>query len=393
MKKLFGFLMILCFMICSAPLAGNAYYCSALEENESNAEVSDLHSLEIKAKSCVLMDKKSGRVLLSLNENDKLPMASMTKMMVLDLVMDEIYAGRLNLNGDVVISDFAASLEGSECFLDAGQSYKVYELIKSVVVASANDSTVALAEAVSGTEKLFVNKMNKRAEELGMKNTHFVNSTGLDEKGHVSTALDMAIMMKKVSNHELLKELGKVWMYDMNHSGGRITSLTNTNRLIKSNPDVCFAKTGHTDEAGYCITAYAERDGKELIACVMGEESSPLRFADSTKLLSYGFSNFDNECVVDENKSIGKIKVKGGKIKEVDVYPADRFDVLTKAGESEKPTIEVVLESEVESPISAGENVGELIIAMNGEKHSIPLEIREEIEELTVLDIMKKLLK
>ena len=390
MKKLFVSLLLICCLMCCVPLAGNAYYCSA---NETASNSDELKELEIKAKSCVLLDKKTGKILVSLNKDQKLPMASMTKMMVLDLVMDEIYSGRLSLNGEVVISDYAASMEGSECFLDAGKSYSVYELIKSVVVASANDSTVALAEAVCGSEKLFVKKMNERAKNLGMKNTNYVNSTGLDEDGHVSTAHDMTIIMREVAEHELLKELGKVWMYDMNHSGGRFTSLTNTNRLIKSNPDVIIGKTGHTDNAGYCITAYAKRDGKELIACVMGEESSPLRFADATKLLSYGFSNYDNKRVIDKDKALGVIEIRGGKVKEVEVFAKDNFDVLSRANEDVNSTVEVVINNDIKAPVLAEDVVGELIVTINGEEYSIPLETRVDVDKLTVADIIFKLMK
>ena len=288
MRKFLGIMLVVCFLFAGAPLVGNAYYCNANEIVNENSEI-DL--LELKAKSCVLMDKKSGRVLAGLNEDEKLPMASMTKMMVLSLVMDEIEAGKLDLDSKTIISNHAASMEGSECFLDEGQEYSIYELIKSVVVASANDSTVALSEAVSGSENLFVSKMNEKAKMLGMSNTNYVNSTGLDVDNHYSSAKDMAIIMREITKHPIVLELAKVWMYDMNHANDRITSLTNTNRLIKSNPDVLIGKTGHTDNAGYCITAYAKRDGKELIACVMGESNSGVRFLDFTKLLNYGFTN------------------------------------------------------------------------------------------------------
>lgn len=390
MKKVLISIVAMFLFFCMLPLAGNAYYCKA--ENQSNVN-QDLQNLEIKAKACVLMDKKSGRVLVSMNKDTKLPMASMTKMMVLDIVMDQIDTGRLGINHEIMVSDFAASMGGSQCFLDAGKNYSIYELIKSVVVASANDSTVALAEAVSGSEKVFVEKMNLRAKELGMNNTHFVNSTGLDEAGHVSTAHDMAIMMREVSKHELLSDLSKVWMYDMKHSGGRVTKLTNTNRLIKSNPDVVFAKTGHTDDAGFCITAYATRDGEELIACVMGESTSPLRFLDCTKLLSFGFTNFENRSVVDKNKVVGEASVSGANIKEVELYPTEDFYYLLKNGEDFSVASEIKMTRDVVAPIESQEIVGELVVTVNGENYSIPLEIREQIPEIKFSDIVKKLMK
>lgn len=391
MKKFFISFIFVCFALACIPLAGNAYFCSANEQNMEDVISADLQNLELKAKSCVLMDKKSGKLLVSFNENEKLPMASMTKMMVLDLVLDEIYAGRLGLNDEIMISEEAAAMGGSQCFLDANKSYSVYELIKSVVVASANDSTVALAEAVSGSEKMFVAKMNERAKALGMNDTNFVNSTGLDENGHVSTARDMATIMREVAEHDLLIEFGKVWMYDMNHSEGRVTSLTNTNRLIKSNPDVVFAKTGHTDDAGFCITAFATRGDEELIACVMGEDNSPVRFLDCTKLLNYGFSNFENRMIIDSSKPVEKVVVKGAKIKAIDVFPTRDLEVLVTKNHEVDSSIQTNI-NEINAPLKKGEIVGEMTVNINGENHTIMLEIREDIEELTVRDIIRKLM-
>ena len=371
-----------------APLAGNAYYCSAHTNNNESV----LSTLDIKAKSCVLMDKASGKVLLAKNENESLPMASMTKMMTLLLVMEEIDSGRLNLNDSTRISEYAASMEGSECFLDAGKDYKISELIKSVVVASANDSTVALAECVSGSEEMFTVRMNERAIELGLTNTKFKNSTGLDESGHKSSARDMAILIKEVSRYEILEDLSKVWMFDMEHSGGRVTNLTNTNRLIRTNPDIVFAKTGHTDGAGYCITALGERDGMELIACVMGEPDSKTRFSDATKLLNYGFSNYSLKEVVDGDVSVGKVTVKNGKIKEIDAYSSSDINLLVVKNEEGNARVEVNLLPEIDAPVKVGDILGEVKVYRDDEIYSSPVESRTAVEERGVKDIMQELM-
>lgn len=386
------------------PLQGNAYYCNKkMEYDFLKAEASVkssktvgsnevIQSLGIKAKSFALMDNLTGEMILGQSENIAYPMASMTKMMTLLLVMEEVDAGRIDMNQKVRISEYSASQEGSECFLDANKEYLVKELIKSVVVASANDSTVALAELVSGSEGLFVKRMNDMAKELGLKNCNFKNSTGLDIEGHSASAQDMCMLMRELSKHERLQEYSHIWMYDMQHDGGRVTSLTNTNRLIKTDSSVVLAKTGHTDGAGYCITAFGRQDGKEFIACVMGESDSKDRFSDASKLLNFGYANYNISQIVKSTDSVGSIKVKGGKQKELLVYPGEDINVLLQKEESADCKKIISLPEQLPAPIKKGEKVGEMLVRMGDKEYSCELVAGESVEEKTFADIVKELM-
>lgn len=386
------------------PLQGNAYYCNKkMEYNFLKAEAGVkssktvgsnevIQSLGIKAKSFALMDNLTGEMILGQSENTAYPMASMTKMMTLLLVMEEVDAGRIDMNQKVRISEYSASQEGSECFLDANKEYLVKELIKSVVVASANDSTVALAELVSGSEGLFVKRMNDRAKELGLKNCNFKNSTGLDMEGHSASAQDMCMLMRELSKHERLQEYSHIWMYDMQHDGGRVTSLTNTNRLIKTDSSVVLAKTGHTDDAGYCITAFGRQDGKEFIACVMGESDSKDRFSDASKLLNFGYANYNISQIVQSTDSVGSIKIKGGKQKELSVYPSEDINVLLQKEESADCKKIISLPEQLPAPIKKGEKVGELMVRVGDKEYSCELIAGESVEEKSFADIVKGLM-
>lgn len=383
-----------------APLVGNAYYCSKeviSHANESlimaQEESLEKQALGLTARSYILYEPTSQEVLLSHNEAEKFSIASMTKMMTLLIVMEELNAGNLSLNQEVLISEYAASQEGSECFLDPLKSYQLDELIKSVVVASANDSTVALAELVAGSEEMFAKKMNEKAKALGLSNTHFVNATGLDTSGHYGSAEDMAKIITQLSKYELLSQMSKTWVYDMQHSGGRVTNLTNTNRLIRSNPDCYFAKTGHTDDAGYCITVYAKRGGMDLVACVMGVKDSKIRFEEVTRLLNYGFSNFELEKIIDTDSPLGKIEITNSNTKEVEFFAKDSYSHLSKKGEDLGVSTEINLISpKLSAPLKQGDKVGELTIKVGDHKEIIDLVIKADINERSLKEIIEQLI-
>ena len=216
-------------------------------------------TLKLSARSAILIDKESGSVLYENNADARLPVASMTKTMTLLLTFEAIQRGEANMDDIVNISSYSASQEGSECFLDAGKDYKLYDLIKAVVIASANDACVAIAEHLAGTDELFASKMNKRANELKLLNTNFKNSTGLHEDGHYSSARDIAQVMAKLSEFEEYVKLARIWMDKIVHTGGRETELVNTNRLIRNFKDCICGKTGYTDEAMYCLVSVAKR--------------------------------------------------------------------------------------------------------------------------------------
>ena len=245
-------------------------------------------TLDIKAKSVVLMEPYTGNVLYENNADERLAPASITKIMSLLLVMEAIENEKLTLDTKVSASEYAASMGGSQIWLEVGEEMTVDELLRASVIASANDATVALAEAVSGSEETFVSLMNERAKELGMKNTTFVNCCGLDTDGHLTSGRDVAIMASALIKHDLIKKYSTVWM-DALRNGK--SELTNTNKLVRYYSGATGLKTGTTSKAGCCVAATAERDGMELVAVVMGGETSNERFTGAKKLLDYGFAN------------------------------------------------------------------------------------------------------
>lgn len=270
--------------------------------------------LDLDVKEYCLIDANTGTILAEKNCTDRREVASMVKLMTSLLTMEKIENGEWTLDTELLVSDYAASMEGSQAFLDAGKTYKIDDLLKSVIVASANDSSVVLAEGYSGSEAKFVDEMNKKAKEVGLENTLYGNSTGLPALNQYSTAEDIAKLLNVVSKHELYHKYSTIWMDKLVHESGRETELVNTNRLVKYYPGCDCGKTGFTDEAGYCLSASAKRNDMRLISVVMGAKTASDRFSTSASLLNYGFANFKNVKVVDMTNSIstGK-KLKGMK--------------------------------------------------------------------------------
>lgn len=379
---------------CDKKLAEEKLYKASAQEIKNTEGVADLkETLKLTARSSILLDGKSGTIIYGDNIHEKLPMASMTKMMTMLLVMEEAEKGNINLNSLTRISEYSASQEGSECILEPNKEYPVIELIKSVAVASANDSAVALAELVSGSEEVFAKKMNKRAQELGMTNTHYVNATGLDAEGHYSTAHDLTKVIKALSKYDIISSMGKIWMYDMAHPGGRITSLTNTNRLVRTDANMLLAKTGHTDNAGYCITTLSRNGNQELIACVMGVKDSKTRFEEVSRLNSYGFANFETKLVLNSSEDAYCIKVKGGKEKAVKVYPAKDVYALKNKSEEIVVATELDIVDEISAPQTNGTIVGKIRVIANGKEELIDAVIKEDIQKITIKEITKKILE
>ena len=413
MKKIVGY-----FLSFSALVAGmsvnaindDVMYCRAFEQDlankpktleyieaseyKTNENLKIKETLNIKAKSSVLMDARSKAVLYEDNKDQMLAPASMTKIMSLLVCMEEVDKGNISLDDNVLISEHAASQEGSECFLDAGKEYNLKELIKSVCVASANDSVVAIAEHCYGDEKVFAEKMNEKAKSLGMNNTHFKNASGLDEEGHYTTAYDMCLAISALKKYDLISELSKTWLYDMQHSGGRVTSLTNTNKLIRKNKNIHLAKTGHTDNAGYCLTAYGVEGDEELIVCVMGESDSNERFDDVSKLLAFGFSNYDSQKVVDKNNFVRKVGVKNSKVKDVLVYPKEDIYILKPKDEGGNVETKVKMyKNVIVAPHSKGDSVGKVEAFYNGQSvGTAEVETRVDIKEITYLEVVEELI-
>ena len=291
--------------------------------------------LSVDVKEYCLMDANTGTILIENNSNERREVASMVKLMTSLLTMEKIERGEWSLDTELLVSDYAASMEGSQAFLDAGKTYKIEDLLKSVIIASANDSSVVLAENYAGSEPKFVDIMNAKAKELGMENTLYGNSTGLPALNQYSTAQDIAKILNVVSKHDLYHKYSTIWMDKIVHESGRETELVNTNRLVKYYPGCDCGKTGFTDEAGYCLSASAKRNDMRLISVVMGAKTTGDRFTASSSLLNYGFNNFKNVKVVSQDDIISSnIKLKG--LKDfVQCQSENDLFVLQKSGNSE----------------------------------------------------------
>lgn len=335
------------------------------QENVVFAGNNDVISLPVK--SYYLMDIYNEKMLVGSNENVRLEVASMVKLMTTLLTMEKIEKGEWSLNTMLLTSDYAASMEGSQAFLDAGSEYSVDELLKSIVVASANDSCVVIAENMSGSEQSFVDLMNTRAQELGMTNTLYANCTGLPATMQYSCAKDVAHILAEVYKHDIYHKYSTIWMDKIVHPSGRETELVNTNRLIRYYPGCDSGKTGFTDEAGYCLSASASKNGMRLVSVVIGAKSSAERFEHSTALLNYGFNNYENRKLI-SNESVveGKYKIKGIK-DEIEVRSDMDMYILTKRGDKNvDAAIKIDFEVKKAKHIAEGEKVGTIYLIENG---------------------------
>ena len=327
-----------------------------------------LHASEpdFDVKEYCLIDASTGTILAEKNCKERREVASMVKLMTSLLAMEKIESGEWTLDTELLVSDYAASMEGSQAFLDAGKTYKVDDLLKSVIVASANDSSVVLAEGYSGSEIKFVDEMNKKAKELGLENTLYGNSTGLPALNQYSTAEDIAKLLNVVSKHDLYHKYSTIWMDKLIHESGRETELVNTNRLVKYYPGCDCGKTGFTDEAGYCLSVSAKRNDMRLISVVMGAKTANDRFNISSSLLNYGFANFKNVKVVDmtNNISTGK-KLKGMKDFVLCNAETDLF-LIEKTG-TEKTDYEIQTTfDEFGKKINKGDLLGKIYVKRDG---------------------------
>ncbi len=317
--------------------------------------------LDIKAKSAVLMEVNTGKILYEHNIDQKLPPASITKIMSLLLIMEAIDSGKMSVEDVVTASEHACSMGGSQIWLEPGEAMTVDDLLKATVIASANDATVALGEQIAGSEEAFVSMMNTRAEELGMTSTHFVNATGLDAEEHLSSAHDIAIMSAALIKHDLIKKYSTVWMDSLRDGK---SELVNTNKLVRFYEGTTGLKTGTTSEAGYCLSATAERNGLQLVAVIMCGDTSNDRFNSAKKLLDYGFSNYEYVSVNPTLDSNYTDILKGVK-KSIKITTAETFDALLKKGEASLVTQEVNLKKNLSAPITKNSVVGTIDFFLN----------------------------
>lgn len=334
--------------------------------------------LTITAPSAVVMEASTGQVLYEKDPHQVRSCASITKVMTLCLVFEAIDDGRLTMDQMLTASAHAASMGGSDIWLEEGESMSVDDLIKATVIMSANDAAVVLAEAVSGSEEAFVTDMNEKAKELGMNDTVFKNCNGLDEEGHVTSAYDVALMSRELMTHEKIFDYTLTWMDSVRNGE---TQLVNTNKLIRSYQGITGLKTGTTSQAGSCITATAERDGLELIAVVLGADSTDHRFQDAAALLDYGFANW--KVVVPEAPALERVPVSRGMAPDVASQAGESPKLLLKATETGEVETEIQWK-ELTAPIRKGDVIGTLVYSLGGETLAqVEITAGEDVEEVT----------
>lgn len=358
---------------------------------ETSANIAAIgQTLEIKAKSAILMEPNTGNILYESNSDEVLAPASITKIMSLLLVMEAIDKGMFDLETVISASKHACSMGGSQIWLEPGESMTVDDLLKAAVVASANDATVALGEAVAGSEEGFVAMMNARAKELGMLNTNFVNATGLDAEGHVTTAHDVALMSCELIKHDLIKKYSTVWM-DTLRDGK--SELVNTNKLVRFYKGTTGLKTGTTSTAGYCLSATAERDGMELVAVVMGGETSPDRFNGAKKLLDYGFANYTFTRIDSGLESGLTVPIANGTAEKAEVRSDGVLNVLLQRTADQNVEREVVFNKNIKAPVKKGDVLGTVNISIGGEPiGEIEITAACDVDRITFGFVLKNLL-
>lgn len=318
--------------------------------------------------SAILCEASTGQVIFEKNADERRPVASVNKVMTILLTLEAVDEGRVSLEDQVTVSPRAASMGGSQAFLDAGERYKLSELLKTVIVASANDSAVALAEHLAGTEESFVRLMNTRAEELGLTNTHYANCTGLPAQEHYTTARDVAKLSAQLDLHPIYYRYSTIWMDEIKHRGGRVTSLTNTNRLIRFYPGCDGYKTGSTNEARYCISATAKKEGMRLIAVVLGTPAGQTRFDEARAMLEYGFANVQLVTPIAQGQALDMtVPVRLGGRDEVSVLSGGTCSLLERRGEKNALSLEAALVEKVNAPVYAGDVLGEIRVKRGDE--------------------------
>ena len=348
--------------------------------------------LTLTSHAALLMEKTTGQILYAQNEHDTLPPASVTKIMTVLLTMEAIDSGRIALDDMVTVSAYAAGMGGSQVFLSEGEQMSVDDLLKAVCVSSGNDAAVALAEHVAGVTELFVEQMNNRARELGMKDTHFVNCTGLTAEGHVTSAHDIALMSRELLlHHPEVRSYTTIWMDTLRNG---TFGLSNTNKLIRFYDGATGLKTGFTQEAGYCISATAERDGMELIAVIMKGNTSDSRNADAKTLLNYGFSTYALVDVQPE-EPLPALPVTLGAADTVALtLPEEGRTVLLEKSRSGGLTQTVELPETVAAPIQTGQQVGTLTVRQDDTALlTVPIVAAETVEALTWREMTARLLR
>lgn len=390
MKKVISMLLAVFIIFAGAMNAAGEKLVTPEELGQIKKAADIDQSLTITAKSAILTERSTGTVLFEHDADKQMPPASITKVMTLLLVFEAMDAGKFTTETEIVASEHACSMGGSQIWLEPGEAFTVNELLKAAAISSANDACVALGEAVSGSEETFVELMNERAAELGMKNTVFKNCTGLDAEGHLSTARDIAIMSAELLRHPEIKNYSTVWMDSLR--GGK-TELTNTNRLVRFYKGCTGLKTGSTDGAGCCLSASAERDGMELISVTLGSPNTDERFAAGRKLLDYGFANFALVKMTPPEEYLAPIPVAHGTAETVQPICEEPAAFLLKKGQEAGVEQSVYLPEKLEAPVKAGDVLGRVTVTLSGgEIGGYDIVAAEDVPRMGLFEALKKLL-
>jgi len=362
LKKFTVTLLIISMLLVSVVVAPTIAAEEAKSPNAANSSNSG-PALAQNAVSAVVIDAESGTVIFEKNSHQKLPPASITKVMTMLLVMEAIDQGKLKLTDMVTTSERAASMGGSQIFLEVGEQMTVEEMLKGVAMASGNDASVALAEKLAGTEDQFVAMMNERAAQLGLKNTHFMNSNGLPVENHYSSAYDIAVLSRELMKYELIRSFTGKYQDYLRKDSEKPFWLVNTNKLVRFYDGADGIKTGYTSEAKFCLSASAVRDGMRLIAVVMGAPSTKVRNAEVTQLLDYSFAQYMNYPLIKKGDLIGTLQIEKGMESKVDVIAPQPFSVLVKRGSNtEEIHYELDMDESVKAPVVQGQPIGKLMI-------------------------------
>lgn len=352
-----------------------------------NVNAEDLKLAE-NAKSSILIESTTGEIIHESNAHERYAPASMTKIMSLILIMEEIENGNLSLDEKIKVSQNASKMGGSQIYLEAGEEMTVNDLLKGICVGSANDAVVALAERISGTEEAFVFKMNERVKKMGLKNTNFKNATGLDEANHYSSAYDMANMARELVRHDKILEYSGIYETYLRQDTNKKFWLVNTNKLIKTYDGMDGLKTGYTKEAGYCLTATAKRNNMRLIGVIMGEETSAKRNEDMTKMLDYGFNLYTVKEFLTKDTKVGTIENDKSKTGKVNVVPVQDINILNRKGSKARNMTYKLNVTNEEIPIKKGDIVGKLSIYENNKKlYDVDVTVSENVEKANILEL------
>ena len=361
-------------------------------ETMNNEKVSD--GIINDGKSAILIEASSGKILYEKNSHERFAPASMTKIMSMILIMEEIEKGKLKWDEVLTVSEYASSMGGSQIFLEPNEKMSVKDLFKAVAIGSANDATVVFTERISGTEEKFVEKMNKKAKKLGLKDTNFKNSTGLDAANHYSSAYDMAYMAKELVKYEKIFEFTTIYEDYLRQNTDNKFWLVNTNKLIKTYEGADGLKTGYTKEAGYCLTATAKKNNMRIIGTIMGSSESKSRNSNMSRLLDYGFNSYEMQTEANTGDVILKKKLSKAENEEIKIVPKDNLSVLIKKGEEKKSLNYEMKLDKLKLPIKKGDKIGTLILK-DGNKsiNQVDLTVLEDVKRASILELYKRSIK